>query len=160
MTARRTGHQLYRLFGYDGELLYIGSCSSWSRRLNQHAALQPWGDDIAKVTIERYKTKPEALAAERAAIAAERPIHNTQGVSPRRPYGALTRLVVDALIEHGPMTQTELERLLGRTSTSTTVLRLYDQGVLVVVGEKPSATNRHVSARLFGVVEARTERAA
>ena len=69
-------HQLYRHFDAAGQLLYVGMSVNFSTRLGGHKSA-PWFSQIASVTVEHFKTRPEALAAERAAIQAEKPTHNS-----------------------------------------------------------------------------------
>lgn len=71
--ARRTG--LYRHYDADGRLLYIGVSRSAAQRLAQHKASR-WDWRIAKVTVQYYSSRDEALAAERQAIKAEDPRFN------------------------------------------------------------------------------------
>lgn len=80
---------LYRHWGEDGELLYVGISMSTLMRLSQHRADSEWFPEIAKVTIERFSTRAEALEAERKAIQTEGPrynvIHKGPGNVRRRP---------------------------------------------------------------------------
>ena len=69
---------LYRHFDSDGRLLYVGISLSAIIRLAEHRA-SPWFDDIAHVEIEHRSTRKAALAAERAAIRNEKPLHNIVG---------------------------------------------------------------------------------
>lgn len=76
--ARRPGIDsvaLYRHFDADGRLLYVGISRSVTARLTQHSE-SPWDHLIARIEVERFPTREEAEAAERAAIRSERPIHN------------------------------------------------------------------------------------
>lgn len=67
---------LYRIWGNEGELLYVGISKSALSRLGQHLSEKPWADQISNVTIETYPTREQAAAAEVAAIKAEKPLHN------------------------------------------------------------------------------------
>lgn len=71
---------LYRHWDADGRLLYVGISLSALQRLAQHKERSRWFERIASVTIEQFPTREAALAAEREAIATERPecniIHN------------------------------------------------------------------------------------
>jgi predicted GIY-YIG superfamily endonuclease len=67
---------LYRLYNADDELLYIGISKSAIHRLHEHLTQQPWADQVAKQTIERYETRDAAVIAERNAIQSEAPTHN------------------------------------------------------------------------------------
>jgi len=67
---------LYRHYDKAGNLLYIGISLSAVQRLGQHAEHSHWFALISKVTIEHFENRESALAAERAAIIEERPLHN------------------------------------------------------------------------------------
>lgn len=66
---------LYRHYDADGVLLYVGISLSAVNRLSQHKS-SPWFDRIARVQIEPFKTRDEALDAETHAIQHERPLFN------------------------------------------------------------------------------------
>jgi len=68
--------ELYRHFDADGQLLYVGISLSAVVRLCAHMNCSPWADQIAMLTIERHPTREAAMAAERAAVKEERPLHN------------------------------------------------------------------------------------
>ncbi len=74
---------LYRHFSADGALLYVGVSLSALRRLGQHADNAHWFSRIARVEIQHFATRAEALAAERAAILSENPAHNL--MRPKEP---------------------------------------------------------------------------
>lgn len=75
MTKAKT--DLYRHFDKDGNLLYVGISLSATGRLVSHKRNANWFDDIASVTIEKFKTRSAAEKAERKAIQNENPKHNT-----------------------------------------------------------------------------------
>lgn len=102
---------LYRHFGNDGSLLYVGISLSWPSRTKAHAHGSRWFDQVARVEIEQFATREAALEAEREAIKREKPkfnvIHNRSAPvkpSKRKPRPAsndpLTRLVTgpDAIV--------------------------------------------------------------
>lgn len=68
--------QLYRHFDADGRLLYVGISLSAVARLSQHANGSHWSKAITRVEVETHPSRDAALAAERAAILAEKPLHN------------------------------------------------------------------------------------
>ena len=68
--------RLYRHFDKDGALLYVGISCNAITRLKQHEHDSGWAAEIARVDIEHFASREEALAAERAAIKNERPKHN------------------------------------------------------------------------------------
>ena len=69
-------NHLYRHFDRSGTLLYVGISLSALQRLGQHADHSHWYGSIARVDIEEFSTREEALAAEREAIQNEKPLHN------------------------------------------------------------------------------------
>jgi predicted GIY-YIG superfamily endonuclease len=77
---------LYRHFATDGALLYVGVSLSWPARTKAHAKGSHWFEQVSRVEIERFRTRDEALAAEREAIKRERPkfniVHNRPGIAP------------------------------------------------------------------------------
>lgn len=80
---------LYRHFGADGDLLYVGVSLSVMIRLSTHKR-SPWFVSVATVSIEHFQDRPTALAAELKAIQTEHPMHNKahNTVGPRRPLAA------------------------------------------------------------------------
>lgn len=77
-------HALYRLYGADDALLYVG-ISVHLARWAGHATDKPWWREVARATVEWFPDRSAALTAERAAIATERPRCNVQhnGGAPR-----------------------------------------------------------------------------
>ncbi len=67
---------LYRLYDSSGALLYIGVTNDPQTRFAQHAADKNWWPLVARTEIEWYSTRPDALAAEEAAIKAKSPRFN------------------------------------------------------------------------------------
>lgn len=82
---------VYRCYGADGELLYIGATSDLARRLRDRPR-DHWWPDVARITEEWHPTAPSAFAAERLAITAEQPRYNidwkTGAPAPRRVRAA------------------------------------------------------------------------
>jgi predicted GIY-YIG superfamily endonuclease len=70
--------QLYRHFAKDGTLLYVGISKSEVKRRKQHAGEAKWFSEINRVEIEEFENREAALAAEKAAILTERPVHNIE----------------------------------------------------------------------------------
>ena len=69
---------LYRFYDADGDLLYVGvSVTPWSR-WKQHKGQKDWAEEVATTAVEWHDSRPEALAAEKAAIIAEEPRYNVQ----------------------------------------------------------------------------------
>ena len=71
---------LYRYFDDDGRLLYVGIAKDPDKRRREHAKLSAWFPLAANRTLEWFDDRDSALAAERAAIRSESPIHNVVGV--------------------------------------------------------------------------------
>ena len=69
-------HYLYRHFGAEGKLLYVGIAGDWMSRTGNHRRYSKWFDDVATIKIEKFPTRAKVLKAEVAAIATEKPIHN------------------------------------------------------------------------------------
>jgi excinuclease UvrABC nuclease subunit len=75
---KNDGCQLYRHFGGDGTLLYVGVSISAFRRLAQHRGNAHWFGAIKRIEMQQFATREEALAAEREAIEREQPLFNIQ----------------------------------------------------------------------------------
>lgn len=76
---------LYRHYDTNNELLYVGVSLSAITRLGQHKREQWWFERIARIDIEWYDTKSEALDAERHAIIHGRPLYNIVHANARQP---------------------------------------------------------------------------
>lgn len=68
--------KLYRHFDKEGRLLYVGISLSVMQRLASHRQYAAWFKHLASTTYEDYPTRKEALAAEKLAIKAEKPLYN------------------------------------------------------------------------------------
>lgn len=71
--------RLYRLFDADGRLLYIGQTGRMPLvRCIEHLIEQAWGGDVARWELDPqiFHSEAEVLAAEEAAIRAEKPLRN------------------------------------------------------------------------------------
>lgn len=80
----KLGPGVYRFFGADSRLIYIGSSEAPLKRQRQHESSTPWWPEVADVQVQRYPTIFEARAAERIAIDAEKPLYNKPRNSPRK----------------------------------------------------------------------------
>lgn len=67
---------LYRLYGADDRLLYVGVSNDPPNRMQQHAGDKPWWPEVARHGLEWLDTRDEALDAERLAIYTEKPKYN------------------------------------------------------------------------------------
>jgi predicted GIY-YIG superfamily endonuclease len=86
-------HLVYRHFDASGKLLYIGMSSNAPARKRWHSRNAPWFDQIASWTFEEFESRSAAMAAEKAAIEAERPLHNKTGLI--KPARSTKRLCID-----------------------------------------------------------------
>ena len=96
--------KLYRHFARDGTLLYVGVAAVGYSRQAVHLGNAKWADLIARIDLEDYPTRAAALAAERDAIAKERPIynvnHNTKAAKYRSPRTTMVSVrIPDALLQ-------------------------------------------------------------
>ncbi|MFJ4887813.1 GntR family transcriptional regulator [Streptomyces sp. NPDC088731] len=74
---------LYRLRDASGGLLYVGISSNPGIRWEQHAADKPWWPEVVDKSVNWFRTRQEAEAAEVAAIKTEFPRNNaTHAASP------------------------------------------------------------------------------
>lgn len=78
---RDAEHLVYRCWDAAGRLLYIGATNSYSQRMSHHRARTSWWPDVVSVSTESHPDRAAALAAELAAIGAERPVHNLRGAT-------------------------------------------------------------------------------
>lgn len=67
---------LYKLRSSSGELLYVGLSLNVGARLTQHKQSKDWWHAVARVDLQHYATRLEALTAEERSIRMERPTHN------------------------------------------------------------------------------------
>jgi predicted GIY-YIG superfamily endonuclease len=81
-------HWLYRIYGTENDLLYIGITKNLAARLGSHARNGHWSFEIRDVRAEWYPDLPTADAAETAAIRAEKPRHNEAKSRDRIPRRA------------------------------------------------------------------------
>lgn len=69
--------RLYRIFGRNQILLYIGMTANWSYRIRDHHKKQPWSAEIRQIILsDPYLDEESLIAAERDAIEEERPKYN------------------------------------------------------------------------------------
>lgn len=125
--------ELYRHFGADGSLLYVGISTRTVIRLSQHKHCSTWFSEIATITIERFPCRADALVAERAAVIGERPKYNKVW----KPVEVPSWLT--DLIETGPMSRDEVVRC--RSVLGLTQQQLADK--LELHSENGKRTVRH-----------------
>jgi hypothetical protein len=131
---------VYRCYGEDGHLLYVGETGDLGKRLARHAKTL-WFTQVRGITLEWYADEVDALNAERRAIHVEHPKYNKQHrqkthaqaarpaprgrrrTAPRRPAtasgdkGASKQRALDILAAEPDITGSELGRRLGLTDT-------------------------------------------
>jgi DNA-binding transcriptional regulator YiaG len=106
--------QLYRHFDSRGELLYIGVSLRALQRLSQHRGSATWFPSIARVTLQEYDTRKEALIAEREAIKTELPKFNSTHIPLLQKQTApMTPTQYAAAIERLGLTQRAAGAFLG-----------------------------------------------
>lgn len=112
--------ELYRHFDADGNLLYIGASLRSLSRLAEHNSA-PWFDAIASVTVEKFKTRKDALQAERQAIVQENPRHNIkhQPLTLSRQTRGMTGTEYRSALKQLGLTQVGAGRLLGVNPVSS-----------------------------------------
>ena len=82
-TSDEAPHALYRAYGVDDLLLYVGITLNPGSRLPTHREQAAWWKRIVRIEIEWHFSRSEAVDAENAAIATEGPVYNK-----RRPVGS------------------------------------------------------------------------
>jgi predicted GIY-YIG superfamily endonuclease len=76
-------HYVYRLYGDDGQLWYIGFTGNVAERLANHrSSRKPWAR-YARYRATEYDSYEDALAGERQAIHDEQPLFNGTRPKPR-----------------------------------------------------------------------------
>ena len=68
--------ELYRCYGPEGVLLYVGISLGAIGRLVQHRQQQDWWIEVTHISITRFPTREDARSAETAMIHSERPLFN------------------------------------------------------------------------------------
>lgn len=56
------------MYSINNSLLYVGISNNFIDRFQRHKSIQPWWTEIATVTMEHFKSRKKAEAAERKAI--------------------------------------------------------------------------------------------
>ena len=74
-----TENFVYRCFGEDDSLLYVGVSKNVKNRLSYHQANAVWYDQMQRHTVDRYRCRQDAENAEMRAIRCEKPLHNVVG---------------------------------------------------------------------------------
>jgi hypothetical protein len=76
--------ELYRYFSASGQLLYVGISGNAIKRLTSHKKNR-WGDEIARLDIEKFPDRDAAKVAEQLAIISEMPLYNKRGFTGKYP---------------------------------------------------------------------------
>lgn len=150
-------HFVYRLFDAADVSLYVGSTRNLGVRIGQHRR-RPWGHDISRFEVSIHEARLEALEVKAAERQRLQPIHCVERDPEKRlPPGGLIQLILAGL-RIKPMTQTEVERWLlstgyvGSTQSAGNILsRLCGSGDVSIVEERPSASGRWASTRVYGI---------
>lgn len=79
MTTATQRTALYRLYDATERLLYVGISAQPDTRWTQHASDKPWWPLVSRKDVEWHAGRPQAEAAERAAVQSEGPLYNTAG---------------------------------------------------------------------------------
>lgn len=132
---------LYRFFGRDDQLLYVGICDEPIKRWYSHAK-RAWWPDVATFRVVWYPTREEASEAEGRAIVDEGPAHNVvlNGV----PYngsmfpGARLHELAWSRFGEGPFSYTDLSEEVGVPYGSAVghVRRLEEEGAVLCLGKQ------------------------
>lgn len=78
-------HAVYRIFGENGLLLYVGCSFAPLGRLKNHERFKAWAQSIRSVTLTWYPDKKSGLTAEKIAIQTEFPEWNVyDSFTPKR----------------------------------------------------------------------------
>jgi hypothetical protein len=90
---------LYRHYDHSGELLYVGISLDALGRQRAHFRGADWRTKIARIHVEPFATREEALAAELVAIQDEFPVHNQRDNDHRlaAPHRGPDRMVTRTL---------------------------------------------------------------
>jgi hypothetical protein len=102
---------LYRCYGPDEALLYVGITLDPAARLTTHNREKAWWSEVATIELEHFDSREAVEKAECVAIAQERPKYN---VVHSLTAGPLTRISVDTEVRPRDLAALEL-RQMGRS---------------------------------------------
>lgn len=103
---------VYRLFGTEGVLLYVGIARRIGLRWDQHATSQPWWPDVLQMTVEWYPSRTEAETAEREAIRTEEPKYNVAHYPELRIAATSSRYPASPWIRREQVSEQHLAELM------------------------------------------------
>lgn len=135
---------LYRFFGHDGSLLYVGISERLGARFKEHRREKPW-HEVATIRLESFATRKEAKDAERMAIQEEHPAWNVVHNGENTAHYASVESRLDAL-------EQQISRLLEIAETKeaerpATSLRLINSDEAAEALGKPSGDALRASYR-------------
>lgn len=125
-------HILYRFYGTDGALLYVGITNSIGSRFKDHAREKPWWFEVADCRVAFYADRASLARAEADSIAYEHPRYNirqempvsrTARVPRPRPVAAPVLAAVPRQPGQGTMTDDEWDFLHYRGEYAGTAAR-------------------------------------
>ena len=152
-------HFVYQLIDSYGEVIYVGCSGDPMGRLRRHRK-RPWGYRISDVLLRPCRDEATARAIEGDFIERFRPQYNIVGnpAAPGTVPGSRKDMVIEALRDAGPMTQTECEQYLRargvdnvKSFVGTTLVRLRTGGVIEAVAEVPAVSGRWATANVYGL---------
>lgn len=127
---------VYRCFGEDGRVLYIGTTGRLGRRLAAHAE-KIWFLEVRGITLEWYPDEKTATTAERRAIRIEQPkynlVHKKGRIYPLPPRIRPAREVQAPVFKPFAERRADLARAF-----DTAEKPLHRQELLIVSGMRPS----------------------
>ncbi|MCD9196042.1 GIY-YIG nuclease family protein [Streptomyces albireticuli] len=85
---------LYRLYGADKRLLYVGISHDPESRFKRHRRKKPWWHEVDGISIHWYDARHKAGVAEANAIATENPRYNVQGTAAYREQVRATSMAI------------------------------------------------------------------
>ena len=89
-------HYVYRLYGDDGQLWYIGFTGNMAERLARHrSSRKPWANYV-RYSVTEYDSYEDGRAGETQAIHDEQPLFNGVRPKPRPAWKPRTRTLTPA----------------------------------------------------------------
>lgn len=76
---------VYRCYGAEGALLYIGMTGDVTRRMIQHRCNSPWGRSVVRIEVTIHQSREEAFRVEAEEITLRSPKWNGLTVETQRP---------------------------------------------------------------------------
>jgi excisionase family DNA binding protein len=76
-------HVVYKLYGADADLLYVGSTTDLAVRFYQHSVSAPWWPEVLRLEVEEHPNRAVMLDAEKRLVQELHPPYNTKHRIPR-----------------------------------------------------------------------------